>query len=205
MRSACVLVFFAAASLALGVATALADPGGNSGAAHQCKQTPGNSGHCVSDAAHDGTATAAPSSAGAQATTTTAAQPAVGAAPANNSGNSAAAHQCQHGGWKNLVRADQTKFKNAGACVSYAAHGGTPAAPKPQAQVLCESFAGVFAQGSGNTLWTCTYNIAGNTQRFVTLAAQCFADVRAEGGTSAQFGFVSGNLAGVRTDACMRF
>jgi hypothetical protein len=55
------------------------------------------------------------------------------------------------------VRADQTPFKNSGACVSYAAHGGTLTTPKSAAQLLCESLGGVFAPGSGNTLWFCTY------------------------------------------------
>jgi hypothetical protein len=40
-------------------------------------------------------------------------------------GNSAAAHLCQHGGWKGLHRTDGSAFKNGGACVSYAAKGGT--------------------------------------------------------------------------------
>ncbi len=39
-------------------------------------------------------------------------------------GNSAAAHGCQQGGYQSLFRADGTGFKNAGECVSYAAHGG---------------------------------------------------------------------------------
>ena len=181
MRSACALVLLAAASLALGVATALADPGGNSGAAHRCKQTSGNNGHCVSDTAHGGTVTApqsaAPATSQGATTPQAAAPPAVGAAPGKKGGNSAAAHQCRHGGWKSLVRADQTTFKNGGACVSYAAHGGTPAAPKPKAQVLCESFAGVYALGSGNILWFCAYMDRNNA--FSQLAAECAADVRA--------------------------
>jgi hypothetical protein len=113
-------------------------------------------------------------------------------------GNSKAAHQCQHGGWKNLRRADQTPFKNTGACVSYAARRGTLTAPKSAAQLLCESLGGVFAPGSGTTLWFCTYNIAGNVGAFNALASRCFAD----GGTG--FGFVSGNISGVRTDSCRR-
>ncbi len=40
-------------------------------------------------------------------------------------GNSGAAHKCQKGGWKSLVGADGTTFKNTGACVSFAARGGT--------------------------------------------------------------------------------
>jgi hypothetical protein len=124
--------------------------------------------------------------------------PAVAKPKPKPGGNSTAAHLCQHGGWRNLVRADQTPFKNTGACVSYAAHGGTPAKPKSAAQLVCESVNGVFAPGSGNTLWFCTYNIAGNVGAFFTLANRCFAD----GGTF--FGFVSGNASGVRTDSCRR-
>jgi hypothetical protein len=121
------------------------------------------------------------------------------AAPGNPKagGNSKAAHQCQHGGWKNLRRADQTPFKNTGACVSYAARGGTLTAPKSAAQLLCESFGGVFAPGSGNALWFCTYTVT--SPAFFALANQCFA----EGGNS--FGFESGNPTGLRTDACRRF
>jgi hypothetical protein len=40
-------------------------------------------------------------------------------------GNSGAAHSCQKGGYLSLVGADGTTFKNVGACVSFAAHGGT--------------------------------------------------------------------------------
>jgi hypothetical protein len=39
-------------------------------------------------------------------------------------GNSLAAHKCQHGGYRSLVGADGTTFRNTGACVSFAAHGG---------------------------------------------------------------------------------
>ena len=54
-------------------------------------------------------------------------------------GNSAAAKACQKGGWKNWVWTDQTPFKNSGACVSYAAHGGVLTAPKTQSQLDCEA------------------------------------------------------------------
>lgn len=43
-------------------------------------------------------------------------------------GNSSAAHSCQHGGYRSLVGADGTTFRNTGACVSFAAHGGKFAA-----------------------------------------------------------------------------
>jgi hypothetical protein len=39
-------------------------------------------------------------------------------------GNSAAAHQCQHGGYASVFRADGSAFANAGECTSYAAQGG---------------------------------------------------------------------------------
>jgi hypothetical protein len=46
-------------------------------------------------------------------------------APGNPAhGNSSAAHSCQHGGYRSLVGADGTTFKNVGACVSFAAHKG---------------------------------------------------------------------------------
>jgi len=122
--------------------------------------------------------------------------------PPKAGGNSKAAHQCQHGGWKNLLRADQTRFKNTGACVSYAARGGT-LTPKPAAQLLCESLGGVFASGSGNTLWFCTYSYT--NAAFNALVNQCFADILASGSSIGSFGFVSGNSSGLRRDACTRF
>jgi hypothetical protein len=45
-------------------------------------------------------------------------------APGSNPGNSGAAHKCQKGGYRSLVGADGTTFRNVGACVSFAAHGG---------------------------------------------------------------------------------
>jgi hypothetical protein len=48
--------------------------------------------------------------------------PVAGAGPG---GNSSAAHACQKGGYLSLVGSDGTTFDNVGACVSYAAHGGT--------------------------------------------------------------------------------
>src|SRR5712691_8212728 len=45
--------------------------------------------------------------------------------PGKGNGNSGAAHRCQHGGYRSLVGADGTTFRNTGACVSFAAHGGT--------------------------------------------------------------------------------
>jgi hypothetical protein len=45
--------------------------------------------------------------------------------PGGGPGNSPNAKACQKGGYKSLVGADGTTFKNTGACVSFAAHGGT--------------------------------------------------------------------------------
>jgi hypothetical protein len=63
------------------------------------------------------------------------------ASPASAAGNANNAKLCQKGGWKNLVRADQTAFKNQGACVSYAAHGGTltPKLPDLVALLSCDT------------------------------------------------------------------
>lgn len=49
--------------------------------------------------------------------------PLAAADPGN--GNSDAAKACQKGGYLSLVGSDGTTFDNVGACVSYAAHGGT--------------------------------------------------------------------------------
>lgn len=45
--------------------------------------------------------------------------------PTPGPGNSDAAKACQKGGYADLIGADGTQFANEGACVSYAARGGT--------------------------------------------------------------------------------
>ena len=47
------------------------------------------------------------------------------AGPASGASNAENAKLCQKGGWKTLVSATADSFKNQGACVSYAAQGGT--------------------------------------------------------------------------------
>ena len=44
--------------------------------------------------------------------------------PGNGRGNSKAAHACNHRGYRSLVGADGTTFRNTGACVRFAARGG---------------------------------------------------------------------------------
>ncbi len=44
--------------------------------------------------------------------------------PGSEPGNSGAAHKCQKGGYRSLVGANGTTFRNVGACVRFAAHGG---------------------------------------------------------------------------------
>jgi hypothetical protein len=51
------------------------------------------------------------------------AAPAAGAGHGPGRGNSWAAHLCNHGGYS-LVGTDGTTFRNTGACVSFAVHGG---------------------------------------------------------------------------------
>jgi hypothetical protein len=46
-------------------------------------------------------------------------------------GNSEAAKLCQKGGWQNLFRSDGSAFADEGACVSYAAQGGTLSTAPP--------------------------------------------------------------------------
>ena len=54
----------------------------------------------------------------------------IGMAPAASAaGNAPAAKACQKGGFGDLVRADGTRFRNVGACASYAAKGGVPTRP----------------------------------------------------------------------------
>jgi hypothetical protein len=98
-----------------------------------------------------------------------------------NGGNSANAKACQKKGWKNLLRSDGSTFKNQGACVSYAAHGGTLVA-KSQAQIDCESFAGTFTLAGtfslGTAVWSCQWANTGQTDfdaKATTLSADCLA------------------------------
>ena len=44
--------------------------------------------------------------------------------PGSGPGNSGAAHKCQQGGYRSLVGADGTTFRNVGACVRFKARGG---------------------------------------------------------------------------------
>ena len=69
-------------------------------------------------------------------------------AVAAKGGNSTAAKLCQKGGWENLVRADQTPFTSAEDCSAYGGAGGTPAAPVPGAQSICQT-AGYTYAGAG--------------------------------------------------------
>jgi hypothetical protein len=80
-----------------------------------------------------------------------------GGAQAANGGNSDNAKACQNGGWQQLVRADGSEFKNQGACVSYAAQGGT-LKPKqtPQQQWTATCLAGTGSPDfSSPNVWDC--------------------------------------------------
>ena len=73
-------------------------------------------------------------------------------------GNSPNAKLCQKGGFEDWVRSDGTAFANVGACVSYAARGGSlrPKPPKSAAQLLCESLDGTYVEApAAGTLWEC--------------------------------------------------
>ena len=90
-------------------------------------------------------------------------------------GNSEAAKACQKDGWKNLMRADGSAFKNEGDCVSYAATGET-LTTKPQEQRDCESFGGTFVPGGGHGLWSCNGWFADSPGLFDTREAVIRAD-----------------------------
>ena len=61
-------------------------------------------------------------------------------------GNAAAAATCRHGGYVNFTDAAGNHFRNAGGCVSYAAHGGAlvPATVGPFSVVYSQPSANVF-------------------------------------------------------------
>ena len=61
-------------------------------------------------------------------------------------GNSAAAAACENGGYVNFTDTAGNTFRNVGACVSYAAHGGTlvPVAVGPITVVYSSGGPGVF-------------------------------------------------------------
>jgi hypothetical protein len=99
-------------------------------------------------------------------------------------GNSANAKKCQKGGWKTLVRADHTAFKNQGDCVSYAAKGGT-LTPKSHPQIDCESFGGTFSTDPATdhiglprvVIWTCNgASVSLGSDAALELSADCGLD-----------------------------
>ena len=63
---------------------------------------------------------------------------AVGVASATANGNSENAKLCQKGGWKTLGTSDGQPFVDQGACVSYAAQGGT-LTPLPDLKLAVDS------------------------------------------------------------------
>lgn len=95
------------------------------------------------------------------------------AAPAYAGGNSDAAHACQQGGWQDWVREDGTTFKNTGACVSYAAHGGVLSPAYTATRQVCEEHGGTLVVAdSPPDLWTCI----GMSSYDVELQTRCVAD-----------------------------
>ncbi len=62
-------------------------------------------------------------------------------------GNAAAAAACRHGGFVDYTDSAGNPFRNTGACVRHAAHGGAlvPVAAGPFSVVYSGSVAGVFS------------------------------------------------------------
>lgn len=85
--------------------------------------------------------------------------PAVAAANGHGHGhgNSWAAHACNHGGYHALARSDGTGFRNVGACVSYAAHGGTFQNLEPVARSTAQGF--VIPAGTVATISRAHWNL----------------------------------------------
>ena len=102
-------------------------------------------------------------------------------------GNSENAKRCQKGGWQTLHRSeDGRSFASQGACVSYAAKGGTLTA-KTKSQLDCEAFGGTFSTDPttdhvglsdrfGAVVWTCddaTTNLTVPLANIALFTADC--------------------------------
>jgi hypothetical protein len=84
---------------------------------------------------------------------------AAGAANHGPGGNSAAAKACQGTGYLDLVREDGTSFGTPGACVGYAARGGTLAPKRTWERVCTDDLAGSFSKDAsdGTITWFCDW------------------------------------------------
>ena len=107
-----------------------------------------------------------------------------------SNGNSAAAHECQKGGYINYATMSGTTFSNTGACVSYAAQGGTLVAlPDLVVVPSCTSAPGSesctfmvknigLGPATGNleldATFTAPYSLS--LERFTTAVAECPPD-----------------------------
>jgi len=112
------------------------------------------------------------------------------AAVASAGGNSANAKLCQMTGWQTLVRSNGSSFTNEGACVSYAANGGTLI---KKSQFDCQSFGGTYSTdpatdmvnpgGEGIFVWSCN----GYEGSRDTLENDCLNDTGGSGGLGTFF------------------
>jgi hypothetical protein len=110
---------------------------------------------------------------------------AVTAAAASAGNGNSEAKPCRKNGWTSLMRSDGTSFAGQGACISFAAHGGT-IIRKTQSQLDCEGTGGTFsidpetdftATGNAGFLWSCNgVQLRPETTALSTLAHDCFAD-----------------------------
>ena len=99
---------------------------------------------------------------------------------AANGGNSESAKLCQKDGWRSLYTSAGTPFADQGACVSYAAQGGTlTTRAKTKSQLDCESLGGTFGADdqTGDTrslLWSCNGNGVTADAAMFLLDEDCF-------------------------------
>jgi hypothetical protein len=104
-------------------------------------------------------------------------------------GNSESAKLCQKDGWQNLFRSDGSAFVDEGACVSYAAHGGTLSTAPPTVdaslaftQPSTHSFPSPYNTATGDVT---VHNGGGLTETVTVTGQASFASGGGGGGAGA--------------------
>lgn len=122
-------------------------------------------------------------------------------ASAGNGGNSSNAKLCQKYGYQQLYTSTGQAFRNVGACVSYAARGGTPTTGA-NAQADCEAAGGTYTTdpttnqfGLGTLIFSC---LGYQSSASDTLSLDCFR----MGGNA--FGYYVPGSPDPQTSSCIR-
>jgi hypothetical protein len=104
----------------------------------------------------------------------TMAVPVLGIASPAGAAEDAAKASCKNDGWKTLVRADQTPFKNQGDCVSYAARGGQFVGPCLDSSTVYADFrltGPIDTRGNGTSYSTGDGTCGGPVQAYNTIVS----------------------------------